>query len=116
MEANHNWHAKVPTQTELDDAVAELAQAAGKLVAAVRGGTAPEEAAAQAAGATRQAPGLVARNAPDLAPELFGADSDAAAARQVALSMGRALWNALPQPDNNYRPRPLPKPQAPAQG
>ncbi|MFO1384799.1 MAG: SEC-C metal-binding domain-containing protein [Chitinivorax sp.] len=50
-------------------------------------------------------------SAPDLAPELFGADSDAAAARQVALSMGRALWNALPQPDNNYRPRPLPKPQ-----
>ena len=50
-------------------------------------------------------------NAPDLAPELFGADSDAAAVRQVALSMGRALWNALPQPDNNYRPRPLPKPQ-----
>jgi transketolase len=24
MEANHNWHAKVPTQQELDDAVAEL--------------------------------------------------------------------------------------------
>ncbi|MEZ4665662.1 MAG: transketolase [Thermomicrobiales bacterium] len=26
MEANHNWHAKVPTQQELDDAVAELAE------------------------------------------------------------------------------------------
>jgi transketolase len=26
MEANHNWHAKVPTQQELDDAVAELSQ------------------------------------------------------------------------------------------
>ena len=25
MEADHNWHAKVPTQQELDDAVAELA-------------------------------------------------------------------------------------------
>lgn len=24
MEANHNWHAKVPTQQELDDAIAEL--------------------------------------------------------------------------------------------
>lgn len=24
MEANHNWHAKVPTQQELDDAMAEL--------------------------------------------------------------------------------------------
>lgn len=26
MEANHNWHAKVPTQQELDDAIAELSQ------------------------------------------------------------------------------------------
>lgn len=26
MEANHNWHAKVPTQQELDDAIAELRQ------------------------------------------------------------------------------------------
>lgn len=32
MEANHNWHAKVPTQQELDDAVAELGT---KLIARV---------------------------------------------------------------------------------
>jgi hypothetical protein len=28
MEANHAWHAKVPTQQELDDAVAELTSGA----------------------------------------------------------------------------------------
>jgi hypothetical protein len=48
---------------------------------------------------------------PKLVPELFAGDSDAAAIRQVALSMARSLWNVLPLPDNNYRPRPLPKPQ-----
>jgi hypothetical protein len=32
MEANHNWHAKVPTQQELDEAIAELST---KLLAGV---------------------------------------------------------------------------------
>jgi transketolase len=35
MEANHNWHAKVPTQQELDDAIAELT---GKLLAGAPAG------------------------------------------------------------------------------
>lgn len=65
-------HDEIVSELKDAQARAELAQAAGKLVAAVRGGTAPE-AAAQAAGATRQAPGLVARNAPDLAPEVVRA-------------------------------------------
>ena len=42
--------------------------------------------------------------------ELFGADSDAAAVRQVAVSMGRALWNALPQPQQ-LSPAPAKNPQ-----
>lgn len=49
--------------------------------------------------------------APSMVPDLFPPESNAEAIRQVALSMGRSLWNALPLPDNNYRPRPLPKPQ-----
>ena len=42
-------------------------------------------------------------------PQLFPSQAGAANA-QFATQLGYTIWNALPQPDNGLRPRPLPQP------
>ncbi|NND92124.1 MAG: SEC-C domain-containing protein [Granulosicoccus sp.] len=51
------------------------------------------------------------QNVPLLAPEFAQAMSEAdGGSGKLLYGMGRALWNAMPQPSNRYRPRPLPRP------
>ena len=71
------------------------------------------------------AAGVVVRNAdparffiwfekafPALAPRLAGqAPSDRQGRRSFLHIFGRAIWDRIPRPDNQYRPRPLPKPE-----
>ncbi|HEX9944362.1 MAG TPA: SEC-C domain-containing protein [Thermoanaerobaculia bacterium] len=49
--------------------------------------------------------------APFRVPELFEELPDEQARRGLASELGRMLWNAIPLPDNGYRPRPLPRPE-----
>ena len=49
--------------------------------------------------------------APSIAPLLFPPQADAAEQHQIAALLARHLWNAMPLPGNQYRPKPLPKPQ-----
>ncbi|HEY0556936.1 MAG TPA: SEC-C domain-containing protein [Thermoanaerobaculia bacterium] len=49
--------------------------------------------------------------APELLPELFDKLPDEAARRGFATEFGRSLWNSVPQPDNGFRPRPVPRPE-----
>lgn len=46
--------------------------------------------------------------APALAAQIEGGEQGR---RAVFLAMGRLLWNRIPQPDNRFRPRTLPKPE-----
>lgn len=52
-----------------------------------------------------------AEAAPALAPQLFPAAADVQVRRQLANVMARALFGALPLPANQFRPKPLAKPQ-----
>ena len=48
---------------------------------------------------------------PNLAPQLASALSETdGGTGSMIYSLGRSLWNAMPQPSNGYRPRRLPKP------
>ena len=48
---------------------------------------------------------------PAMAPQFATAMAEAeAGSGKLIYCMGRALWNAMPQPSNRYRARPLPKP------
>ena len=40
-------------------------------------------------------------------PEQFADPQDSS---RIAMGLGRAIWNAIPLPGNNFRPRPLPEP------
>jgi tetratricopeptide (TPR) repeat protein len=50
-------------------------------------------------------------SAPALLPELFDKLPDEAARTGFATEFGRSLWNSVPQPDNGFRPRPVPRPE-----
>ena len=49
---------------------------------------------------------------PGLAPQLWAnAPKDAAGRRSFLHVFARAIWDRMPRPDNQFRPRPLPKPE-----
>ena len=48
--------------------------------------------------------------APTIVPGLFAKIDSPAVARSAAATIGRALWNKLPQPRFDWRPKPLPSP------
>ncbi len=52
------------------------------------------------------------REAPVRFPKFFDQAGDGRARRAMATSLGLALWNATPLPDNGYQPAPLPTPEA----
>jgi len=48
---------------------------------------------------------------PDIAPDFYrAAESADGGSGAILYLFGRSLWNAMPQPSNRYRPKPLPKP------
>lgn len=49
--------------------------------------------------------------APSIAPLLFPPQATPAEQHRIAALLARHLWNAMPLPANQYRPKPLPKPQ-----
>ena len=51
------------------------------------------------------------REAPVQFPELFDQAGDSAARRALATSLGLALWNATPLPNNDFQPAPLATPE-----